>query len=135
MVHRLIYSSSAQLYHCFLFRNLVEGWQEHYRMAMSITSPDLRALRDQPKKGRYINSAKSSPGGGGLVIIESISTQVPRPSVSSRVPSAPVGKFTRLQLASNMSVVRNAQAYIYVISNFVNKCLIIQYCLLCRKKE
>ena len=73
-------------------RNLVEDWLEHYRIAMGISSPHLRTLPSAPHhRRRQAQSAKSSPA-GVRVIIESISTQVPRPSTKHRAPSAPAGK-------------------------------------------
>lgn len=74
----------------FFGRNLVDDWMEHYRLAIGMSSPHLRSMQDKPGwRNRHTQSAKSP---GGRVILESAATSVPRPDISLRVPSAPVGK-------------------------------------------
>ncbi len=73
-------------------RTLAEDWLEHYRVAMGIASPHLKSVGTDPGQTKVkarAASAKSSPGGGGVVIIESLATQIPKARPSKRVPSAP----------------------------------------------
>ena len=76
------------------FRNTVEDWLEHYRIAVGIASPHLKSVSGSPaRRQRPISSAKSSPG-GCRVIIESLATSIVAPSVEPRVPSAPPGRLS-----------------------------------------
>ncbi|ELU12323.1 hypothetical protein CAPTEDRAFT_189464 [Capitella teleta] len=73
-------------------KNLVDDWMEHYRIALHIASPTLKAVRDTPMNAsRAINSAKMTHTPGQVYLIDRESTKIPSPDIGARIPSAPPG--------------------------------------------
>ena len=94
--------------HCDFSRNLVDDWMEHYRIAVGISSPHIRNMKETPyHRRRNIHSAMPGTRGGRTAAAllsgesdeernEDLALSYDRAAarkILQRAPSAPPGQY------------------------------------------
>lgn len=81
-------------YYQTFFRNLVDDWLEHYRLAVGLKSPHMLNVRESPdfsSQARNIQSAKLADG-GQAARLKHLGLETLVDYKKQRAPSAPLGK-------------------------------------------
>ena len=77
----------------FLYRNLVDDWMEHYRIAVGLTSPALLSVSETPHYSIATRHAKSAKQSEDSLMIRKAVLGIDDDDnlKKARVPSAPLG--------------------------------------------
>ena len=84
---------------CFannFFRNLIDDWMEHYRIAVGLSSPALQAVSERPQYSIETRQAKSAKQSEHSLMIRKAVLGIDDDVENlkkARVPSAPLGKY------------------------------------------
>lgn len=90
----LFYNLFTNLLLLNYFRNLVDDWLEHYRLAVGLKSPHMLNVRESPdfsSQARNIQSAKLADS-GQAARLKHLGLETLVDYKKQRAPSAPLGK-------------------------------------------